>query len=448
MYVLYIQTAALILESIFCSSRACSAFIPNHVDRFNVSSCFPSNRKVWRLRPAQLHRISDAAMDATKGKFDFSWILFLLAHTIYLLGVSVKPSPYRWLLFIPFGSICTYLTYYTSLRDPVGDYGMGAYLMTQFFTALDFLILTDVQKELKLVGQKDGVADKPLKTRLVWGLKLLGSPRGIGWTYAPTSILPTPSKPSTTRRQFIVSRLSELAANVLLYDLNGFVIRANPCMKVDGPSFWHTGNGWMWMWRAAGLSYTVAAWININVLHILYSLLSVGLGSTEPQEWTPLFGRLWDAHTVRRFWGRVWHQMMRRLLSKNVDLVSKTLGLPRRNRITEFFCLFLAFFISAVIHGAGDAMMLTNWRQGGSFLFFALQPFAIALEEMVMSLGRRMSISGNSTTVKMLGLLWAFLWFSNTLPIVIDIKARRGFFQAGPQGSVFLSLVRGEWTPK
>ncbi|KAJ3502912.1 hypothetical protein NLJ89_g8676 [Agrocybe chaxingu] len=387
-------------------------------------------------------------MDATKGKFDFPWTLFLLAHTIYLLGVSVKPSPYRCLFFVPFSSICIYLTYYTSLRDPVGDYGMGAYLMTQFFAALDFLILTDVQKELKLMGQKGSVADKPLKTRLVWGLKLLGSPRGVGWTYVPTSIIPTPPKPSTTRRQFIVSRLLELAANLLLYDLNGFVMRANPCMRANGPSFWDTGSGWGWRWRAAGLSYTVAAWINVNVLHILYSVLSVGLGATEPREWTPLYGRLWDAYTVRRFWGRVWHQMMRRVahspvLSRCVNLTSRRLGLPLQSRITEFFCLFLAFFISAVIHSGGDAMMLTDWRQGGSFLFFALQPFAIAFEDMVMSLGRKMGVSGNSTTVKTFGLLWAFLWFSNMLPVMIDIKARQGFFQTGPQISVILGLCCG-----
>jgi hypothetical protein len=53
-----------------------------------------------------------------------------------------------------------------------------------------------------------------------------------------------------------------------------------------------------------------AGW-TLMALYLSVAAVAVGLRLSEPCDWPPLYGRLGDAYSARRFWAYSWHQMMR-----------------------------------------------------------------------------------------------------------------------------------------
>ena len=43
--------------------------------------------------------------------------------------------------------------------------------------------------------------------------------------------------------------------------------------------------------------------VHMDMGHRFLSLLLVGTGLNRPEDWPPLFGSVWDAYTLRNFWG-------------------------------------------------------------------------------------------------------------------------------------------------
>lgn len=234
----------------------------------------------------------------------------MLGLIIYLLGLSIQPYRFlpRWLFFIAFASTSFILVVYTSTDNAVNDFGVGSHILTLLFGAFDHLVLRDSQKDVALEGQKRGaIGDKPFLERLKWGSKLIRSTRGVGCidSCAPKAhrLAPAPSS-KTTRKAFILSRLGHIAFNILLFDLAGFVNRLNPHFKRHGPPLSSAENALIWR-LAMIFGFAASEHALLVSLHSIISIISVGLGETEPREWPPLFGNLSDAYTVRRFWGYV-----------------------------------------------------------------------------------------------------------------------------------------------
>jgi len=129
----------------------------------------------------------------------------------------------------------------------------------------------------------------------------------------------------------------------------------------------------------------------------------------------------------------------------HASFLSRKLKLPDRSKRTSFLKLFVAFFLSGCIHFAGDYMLFYRWNHGGAFIFFAIQPFAILFEEVIIFLWKIHIPKGITRAV---GYVWVFLWFSYTAPIFLEPLLRAGFFESGPSFSLILGLKRGEWFPK
>ncbi|KAF9526550.1 membrane bound O-acyl transferase family-domain-containing protein [Crepidotus variabilis] len=395
---------------------------------------------------------------ASINRREFSWNLYVLAQLIFLLGLTTKSKRFRTSYFFVLAGIACYLTWFTTTGNAVHDYGIGTHLFTFLFSAFDLLILTDAHCELRITeGSSRGknIDEEPFWIRVRWALKLQGSPRGLGWSFAAKEpyIAPAPQQ-ETSRCIFIMAKLREIALNIVLYDLAGFINRANPCFSQHGCrlSQMSMGEGRLPVlaWRYAFLGYGVASYLTVSTLHYIYAVLSFGLGLSDPWQWPPLFGSFWDAFTVRRFWGRVWHQMMRRFLFSITTKAAWKLGLPRGRRLTEVFQLFLAFFISAMIHYAGgDYMIFGRWH-GGSLIFFSLQPLAIVVEGALIWLAHRVGISQYipSTLRRLVGLLWVATWFAYTIPMMAEPQLDVGFFECGLSFSLILGIWKGEWSPK
>ena len=221
---------------------------------------------------------------------NFVPVLFPLFYVIQIAGIAAKPSPYRWRFFPPVATFATFLLFR----------GVSAERVTiPFFSASDFLLLTDVQRELRLIGQTKSISDAPLSDRLTWAVKLMTGLRGIGWAHEPTASLP-PRPTGFTRGQFIVSRIKQLVLYGLLFDVGQMILRHNPSFHKTAPPLVQQG---LLSRSYAMLTFVInAGCIMIITGNLIPSLVLVAAGLSEPSEWPRMFGCWSDAYTIHNFW--------------------------------------------------------------------------------------------------------------------------------------------------
>jgi len=98
---------------------------------------------------------------------------------LLLMVLVVKPSPYRWVLWPPIACINCYCYFYTPGNDDPNDEGLHRCVSIIYaFVASDFILLTDVQRELRMVDQHELISNSGLWSRLKWGAKLFFGARG------------------------------------------------------------------------------------------------------------------------------------------------------------------------------------------------------------------------------------------------------------------------------
>jgi hypothetical protein len=228
----------------------------------------------------------------------FSFGLYTLIQGFLLCSLVLESSPYRWLFWCLITGIAYHLIFNTTTGS-VTDYVLGSAIASNVFAASDYILLTDVQRELRLLDQHEPTFDLPLNFRLKWALKLLFSPRGVGWTHEPKSVI-RPHPGPMPRAEFVVYQLAWTAFFILLYDASYTYMLGNPSFAPGGPSLAAYG----WSWRCLNvLVHGVSAATQLSMQYGLLSVVTTVLGLSKPQDWPPLFGFWSDGYTLRRFWG-------------------------------------------------------------------------------------------------------------------------------------------------
>jgi hypothetical protein len=219
-----------------------------------------------------------------------------------------KDARFNWLFFILIAPPCLYQILFTT-HDPNTGAAFGGTLCNIIFTASEHILLRNRQPEITKLGQTKPTSSMSFWERLKISTSLVMSPRHIGFSTQLTSPHIRSTPPNVTRLQFITSGLKWMCFYGLLYDLSCVVCHAFPMYGKGGLSFSECG----WLWRTT-------IWIQIfgvsAVMSMIYtsaSLVAVSLGINRPQAWPPYFGSVKDAYTVRNVWGRVWHQMLRKV---------------------------------------------------------------------------------------------------------------------------------------
>ncbi|KAJ7785141.1 hypothetical protein DFH07DRAFT_948222 [Mycena maculata] len=333
---------------------------------------------------ASLHRFNDAF-----------WGAYLL---LIFLPLIIKPFPYRSLFFAPILALTAYVLCTTTTGTYNGDYHLALGWLTLFCSASDYIVFTDVQRTLRRVSLNPAVPppdsgpieDASLWRRVWWAAALLGSPRGVGWSHEPVSALPPHPSASTPKFTFVSQRLARAVGFFLLHDacnLHRFIV----------------GASW-------GMSAYTALVIGTSIL----SAGSVALGFSGPEEWPPLFGGPREARSIRRFWGRAWHQLMRR---------ARPLFLLNR---------------SSLCTGS------TSHTMCSALAFFMLQACAITLEDLLIFLGKRAGMRESRAT-RAVGYAWTWAWFALVLPVCQVPLVRAGLMEEALPVSVLAGLWRGEW---
>ncbi|KAJ7624387.1 hypothetical protein FB45DRAFT_923289 [Roridomyces roridus] len=159
-------------------------------------------------------------------------------YTILLAAVVSRPSPRRRLFFLPLLAMTWQL-----LSDSQAGYLSGALWFCSLLTASDYILVTDVQRELRLTGEHtaQNIENAPLIVRLNWAVNLLCSSRGIGWAHGPR--VRSPRATVTSRWKFIAKQIVRFIASQLLFDAVNLHTRWNPAL-VDHMGLVHAGLAW------------------------------------------------------------------------------------------------------------------------------------------------------------------------------------------------------------
>ncbi|KAJ7584636.1 membrane bound O-acyl transferase family-domain-containing protein [Mycena floridula] len=364
-----------------------------------------------------------------------NWLLpsYLILSFVPLF---VRSSSCRRLFFIPITATTYYFLFHTTTGNITSDYGIACGWLTLFFISSDFILLTDVQNELRSVKppQDKPVSQEGLWIRFNWAWDLFTSPRGVGWTHEPTVVLP----PRPKRHKFVIKQLARVAVLGVIFDLANWHNQYNPAYFRDGPSL--TAYGWFWRYESIW-GWVVQGYATMAIQNCFVSIMSVSLGRSDAEDWPWLFGSFLDAWTIRRFWGRTWHQILRRFVTAHGRfLSSRILGLARGTNLSAYVQLYTAFLLSATIHYLADYTVLRNWS-GGGLKFFISQPLAITIEDGVIALGQRFGIKGSSLLWRLLGYAWVWTWFAPVFPTWQDPLMTAGMMSEGANKS----LIQTAW---
>jgi len=224
-----------------------------------------------------------------------SWFLALitLSACILTLGIAVRPSPYRWLLWVLIATINGYCYFSPLSKDPIRQPAA-----TSLCIASDYILLTDVQRELRQIGQREPISNFGIWIRFRWAVQLMCSPRGIGWTHEPKSVIPP--YPKLTRVEFLRSRFISLVMALVGSAIASILISTHPGFSKHAPPSYEQPLSWRFYATALFFSRIK---LNAELYYFTVALLFVGTGISEPSSWPDLFGSLADAYTVRRWWG-------------------------------------------------------------------------------------------------------------------------------------------------
>ena len=129
-------------------------------------------------------------------------------------------------------------------------------------------------------------------------------------------------------------------------------------------------------------------------------------------------------------------------------VANKVLKVPRGTNWSSYIQLYIAFFLSGLLHSAGD-FMFERRLVYRSFKFFLLQAVAITFEDFVIYITKRLlrqrgvelkpgkvDESSVGAVVRVIGYCWVTLWFCLALPVWAD----------GPSAVGFSSMDRGPIT--
>jgi len=283
----------------------------------------------------------------------------------------------------------------------------------------------------------------PLTEKLWWMVDISYSVRMIGWVQEPRNCLPPHPPPS--RRTFLYKTFLKLIMNAIIVDFTSSVFALSPAFDhrlhdpTDGPETYLAA---VPLLRRAPyiISYGLMQGAGMGVVHNAMALVCVGLGHSSPTLWPDICGRWGDAYTIRKLWGKTWHQRMRPMFVELGRLVAnKFLKFPHGTNKSSYAQLYFAFFLSGLIHSAGDFMVEKRivYR---SFKFFLLQAVGITFEDLVIRIAKSLLRRGGieikpgegggswaGVVVRVIGYCWVALWFCSTMPVWLDELNAIGF---------------------
>ncbi|KII87509.1 hypothetical protein PLICRDRAFT_699867 [Plicaturopsis crispa FD-325 SS-3] len=358
-------------------------------------------------------------------------VLVALSHTL--------PAPLLAAGFVAFTVLSSYGWQYT-VGDAWLDYGVGGTFMIGIFTAVQFLFLSDTLTTIHHKDDRGPALQKPFLSRVWWALCLKQNIRGIGWNIENAHI---PPASKTSRRHFVLVSLARAAVYWLIADVSQAYLHANPLFSLRGPDAVPITSQGPFLQALNIIAWWATPYGLTGLAHSLLAASSVAVGMYPPSAWPAFFGAWSDAYTLRRFWSRTWHHLVRRICVAYGKAVARALALKPGTKASAYTQLYVAFIVSSIVHSVGD-YTIDPARMGTSAPFFLIQAVVITAEDAAIGLGRMAGLRG-SRAWKLLGYVWVAGWFFVMVPPLSWMYAY-GVGEVLP-GSIIRPLWRA-WGPR
>ncbi|KAJ5727630.1 hypothetical protein N7493_005450 [Penicillium malachiteum] len=348
-----------------------------------------------------------------------------------LLILTAKTSILRY-LFIPCLAIIAYQSIGVAKALGPGFIWceLARLFVTVFFQALNLLLL----------NAKDN-SDIPLGTgssfiaRVYYAIGLFTQPRGIN---TPWQVKNTPPHPAYyTRRnfkepprsRFVIRQLAIAAWQYLALDVFSALALQQALEQREKdplpPTVQWDLSTEQWIERI--ISNLVAGFIVSRMLidfyHRAFSVIIVGTGLDSPGNCPPLFGRAADAGSLRGFWGKFWHQLVRQPFGSVSTFITRDI-LGLKSTIEQYTSVLLVFFFSGGLHVVLDIVQEIPGEESGAMLLFMTAGLGLMIEDGIKDLWRKISASrkaGESRKdtpfplwQKVVGFMWAMGWLGVT----------------------------------
>ncbi|KAJ4345734.1 uncharacterized protein N0V89_011869 [Didymosphaeria variabile] len=163
----------------------------------------------------------------------------------------------------------------------------------------------------------------------------------------------------------------------------------------------------------------VGDFLLISLYHDTCAVVWMAVGLDESWEWPPVYGRIREAYTMRRFWTMYWHRTFYKSSNSHAALISThILGIKKRTIFTRVLNAFLVFGISGFMHSMVEARLGHPCAWGRNMWYWALQPVAFVLEGVVQffwgKLRRRIEGPGDAWALnafeRLAGYSWVCAW--------------------------------------
>ncbi|KAF3025774.1 hypothetical protein E8E14_014515 [Neopestalotiopsis sp. 37M] len=149
----------------------------------------------------------------------------------------------------------------------------------------------------------------------------------------------------------------------------------------------------------------------VLLFYNLICLVVVLTGLSGPSECPPLFGSIKNAYSIRQYWGKFYHQCLRKPVSGPADyIIDHIFQLRRGTLLSRYSRLLLAFALSGFIHHMGEIATGISVNESGQFVFFTAQAVGIMIEDAGMELYRRFGLKLPRRLEYAVGYLWVLLW--------------------------------------
>lgn len=339
-------------------------------------------------------------------------------------------------------------------------------------SAFNFLFLYDHAKDFqRLVDTSGGTTDvayakekttqdrgqwesmpKSLSRRLFWVLDLLGSLSCLHWSHGDISSStpikprrPNPPKPRSLPQKFWQLLLMYLAIN-LLKDL----------MALD-PYFWGSTNSPIPTTHPFSFSILPAPLIHLYRLSVCFAVIYIGV------EWPATAGSVvcinilgpgligpWGHEWAHRrplgafssiaqrglkgWWGDWWHQWFRWTVTSPATALVHALQLHPTSPAAKAIRTTLPFLLSGLIHAGGNYTLWGPTQPQNAFLFFAVQPVGIAVQDLSHSALTRLGLIAHIPVPvrRAANVTFTGLWLLYSFPWLADDFVRGGMYLTEP----------------
>ncbi|KAF8990602.1 membrane bound O-acyl transferase family-domain-containing protein [Cyathus striatus] len=363
---------------------------------------------------------------------------YLIVIGTLLLGLTSKSTSSRRIFF--FVALSIFLPIFATPHpdlDPSIKYQIGLNGSFIVSAAFNFLVLcSNPQDTLKHNKQITPVPNLSFFPRLKWAAGLLFNYRGVNWTHVVRGLRYPRHK---TRWGFVFSQLKWVAFYFTLSDIVGAIMRRNPALHYP-PTEAMSARGMSWQ-----ATNVILFWLGLvslqNRMYNFISALSVAVGASDPEDWPAFFGVWLDTKSMRSFWGRSWHQCLRRSIQPHSKyLTQKILHLSPTSLTTTYIELYTCFFLSGLYHAAGDWVVQRNPETAlVNIKYFVLQAVIMTLEDFLIFLGKKVGVTKVPTIVSY---AWVLGWMTVTCPAWVESMVVGNNLSFAP----ILSVVEMIWS--